>query len=191
MPRKTARQRRYSKKCKVAPNRTPTAMTRTRISENTLCNLNDFGISRTGILTFIYLNLNCNLQTGIMHDMHYEMIADYHGWTRATAISAIAELESVGLINLKSAGEIKGTIPQQAFMTEQQRLENKEKPERDFYQKFRQALDERGGEANLPANTIFKILTQLAKAEQSANRFYPKEDRIGKILDRLRYFENK
>lgn len=188
---KQVTKRRRSKKRKTVYNRAPTAMQRARISIESHWTLNDYKASWSAVMTFQYLNFNCNTDDGTMHRFSIRQIAESHSWSNETASNAIAELISLGLIEVNVDNPIGGTIPQQAFMTQQARLENAEKPERNFYKKLRKEIDKRGGEDNLSKNKLVAIFTNLVKQEAEARRFHPKEDRIANVLDRLRYFEGK
>ena len=76
--------KRRSKKRKKNENRQPTAMKYSRYSENMMCLMADYNLSRTAILTYLYINLNCNLSSGISHQTDYQQIEGYFGWHTQT-----------------------------------------------------------------------------------------------------------
>lgn len=106
MPTRETREKRRNKKRKVIKNRKPTAMPWSRYSESALRKMADFNLSSTAIVVYLYINLNCNLDTGISHQIDYDQIAEYFDIRKETVYNAITELEMVGLVSVKSRGRI-------------------------------------------------------------------------------------
>ena len=190
MPRKEARQKRRSKKRKKVENRQPTKMKRSRYSEAMVCTMADYDLSRSAILTYLYVNLNCNLASGTSHQIEYQQVADYFDWHPKTVYAAICELEFVGLITVRERGGMVLSIPHQGLiqhMVHQQDYENKEKT---FYAELQKMITNKEFERgrHLDASVKLRMYDLLVEECGREGRWKPKMEDRSHLLEKLEVY---
>ena len=190
MARKEATQKRRNKKRKTVNNRQPTAMKYSRYSESMLCAMADYNVSRSAILIYLYINLNCNLSSGVSHEIEYQQIADYFDWHSQTIYEAISELEFVGLINVKKRGGMILTLPDQGLIQEIAHQQKYEKQERKFYSEFQERVTSREFERgrSLDKSMILRMYDSFVEECGREKRWKPKEKVRLHLFEKLEQF---
>ena len=139
---------------------------------------------------YLYLNLNCNLATGVMHQVSYSDIAEYWGMALGTVYKGMAELQERGLIIVKKPGSFGGSIPHQGLIHKLSYEQRHTKNEREFYAELDRRLAEakKGRTAPLRVGDVHEIYDALKKDRASKRKFYPRTHGYMHIEDRLKTY---
>ena len=190
MARKEATRKRRNKKRKKVETRQPTAMKYSRYSESMLCTMADYNVSRSAILIYMYINLNCNLSSGVSHEIEYQQIEDYFGWHSETIYLAIAELEFVGLIDVRKRGGMILSIPDQGMIQHIAHQQKYEKQERQFYAELQELIANKEFERgrHLDTSKILRMYDSLVEERGRDKRWKPKEKDRSHLLEKLEVY---
>ena len=158
-----------------------------RYSESMLCTMADYNLSRSAILIYLYINLNCNLSSGISHEIEYQQIADYFDWHPQTVWEAISELEFAGLIDVKKRGGMILSIPHQGLIQHIAYAQKYEKQERQFYAEFQERITNKEFERgrSLDKAIILRMYDKFVEERGRENMWKPKEKNRSHLFEKL------
>lgn len=162
------------------------ALRYTRIHEKAIHTIGTT-LSYSAMKVYLYMNFNCNLASGVTHRLSYSHIAEYWGMSLASVYRGVAELEGLGLIQIKESGDFIGVIPHQGLIQHLAYAQSREKKERGFYQELRRRIDERseGRTQPLPFGAITRLYEELVAKRMKNKQFYPKAKGFGHIQEKL------
>ena len=162
------------------------ALKYTRIHENAIHTIGT-KLSYSAMKVYLYMNFNCNLASGVTHRLSYSHLAEYWGMSLASVYRGVAELEGIGLIQIKESGDFIGVIPHQGLIQHLAYQQSYEKKERTFYQELRSQMDEKseGRTEPLPFGGVTRLYERLVAERMKAKRFYPKANGFGHIQEKL------
>lgn len=190
MPTKSVRTKRRNKKPKRVENRQPTAMSRSRYSENAVRKMADYNVSNTAIVIYLYINLNCSLSSGVGHELQYDEIIDYFGWRPETVYDAIIELEHVGLITVAKRGGIIPDIPDQRHIQQLVHVDKYEKQAKAFYTAFQERITDKEFERgrSLDKSVILRMYDDFVEECGRERKWKPAEKYRDQLFNRLQMY---
>lgn len=124
-----------------------------------------FDLSKTTQRVYLYLCFNALVHQGVSHRTPYKDIADYLGVSVRSVYRSVSDLEDVGLINVRSHGDLVCDIPALLLANDEARSRGKSK---------RQEADDR------------EFQSEVAKHEAVLNRSLSSNER-----ERLRMILNQ
>ncbi len=166
-----------------------TAMDFTRIHERAIYQIGTL-LPYSAMKVYLYLNFNCNLASGISHRLRYQQIADHWGISLRSVYLAIAQLEAIGVIKMRDAGNFIVEIPHQGLIQHISYAQKQEKKTRLFYQELRKMINAREEKRDepLPNTGIFHLYEQLQATRRKNRHYYPKKPANKVVLENLEIF---